>query len=289
MSERDEMAAGACPVGKTALPDLRLVDETGSTNDDAKALAMQGASAGTVVAARRQTAGRGRRGHVWVSPAGSLYLSVVLRPRVGMHLFCGLPAVCALGALDALRDDLNVPGVALKWPNDVLLGPGKLAGILVEAGHSPQGTFAVCGIGVNVAHPDADVPATGSAAAEPSFDSPLALPRACLAEALPPEALPAFDGLARMLRDRICARVDAWEADVAAGRAQAGPLAPVLNEYFDSVPLLGHRVDVCRPDGSSLGSGLFAGVDCWGRATVRMDASGQVVEYAAEQVSLRAR
>ena len=62
---------------------LVMLDEVGSTNDEALALGRSGAPHGTAVAARNQTAGRGRRGHVWESPRGNLYLSVVLRPAVG--------------------------------------------------------------------------------------------------------------------------------------------------------------------------------------------------------------
>ena len=127
---------------------LRVVDVTTSTNDDAREAAREGAPHGSAVAARVQTAGRGRRGHVWESPRGSLYLSCVLRPSVPMHFFTGLPAVCALGVLDCLRDDLGIAQAALKWPNDIVAGPSKLAGILVEAGSSAMGTFAVCGVGV---------------------------------------------------------------------------------------------------------------------------------------------
>ena len=99
---------------------LRVIDVTTSTNDDAREAAREGAPHGSAVAARVQTAGRGRRGHVWESPRGSLYLSCVLRPSVPMHFFTGLPAVCALGVLDCLRDDLGIAQAALKWPNDIL-------------------------------------------------------------------------------------------------------------------------------------------------------------------------
>ena len=135
---------------------LKVVDVTTSTNDDAREAARAGALHGSAVAAHVQTAGRGRRGHVWESPRGSLYLSCVLRPSVPMHFFTGLPAVCALGVLDCLRDDLGIAQAALKWPNDIIAGSSKLAGILGEAGSSAMGTFAVCGVGVNVASTTAD-------------------------------------------------------------------------------------------------------------------------------------
>lgn len=267
---------------------LRVVDMTTSTNDDAREAAREGAPHGSAVAARVQTAGRGRRGHVWESPRGSLYLSCVLRPSVPMHFFTGLPAVCALGVLDCLRDDLGIAQAALKWPNDIVAGPSKLAGILVEAGSSAMGTFAVCGVGVNVAPAMADTApqaqATPEAAAVPS---PEALARTCLEELVEdPSKLPAFEDIAELLRRRIVARVDAWDLACRQGRAQAGPLAPILNEYFDCCPLLGHRVRALSPEGELVCTGYFAGLDCWGRATVRRDDGAEVV-YTSEMVSLR--
>lgn len=267
-----------CGADTGCTAELRVVEQTGSTNDDCRALALEGAPHGTAVAAHLQTAGRGRRGHTWVSPRGNLYLSVVLRPNVAMQNFVGLSAVCALGILAALREDAGVQRAALKWPNDVIWGDGKLAGILVEAGAGAQGPFAVCGVGVNLA------PADGGR--DGTFDSPHALPRVCVADAVPGGEVPSFERLAAALRSRICAAVDDWARQVRAGGALAGPLAPVLNEYFDAVPLLGHPVGVYAPTGERVATGMFAGVDCWGRATVRL-ADGQTVEYAAEQASLR--
>ena len=267
---------------------LRVVDVTTSTNDDAREAAREGAPHGSAVAARVQTAGRGRRGHVWESPRGSLYLSCVLRPGVPMHFFTGLPAVCALGVLDCLRDDLGIAQAALKWPNDIIAGPSKLAGILVEAGSSAMGTFAVCGVGVNVATAMADTAPQAQATPETdAVPSPEALARTCLEELVEdPSKLPAFEDIAELLRRRIVARVDAWDLACRQGRAQAGPLAPILNEYFDYCPLLGHRVRALSSEGELVCTGYFAGLDCWGRATVRRDDGAEVV-YTSEMVSLR--
>lgn len=267
---------------------LRVVDVTTSTNDDAREAAREGAPHGSAVAARVQTAGRGRRGHVWESPRGSLYLSCVLRPSVPMHFFTGLPAVCALGVLDCLRDDLGIAQAALKWPNDIIAGPSKLAGILVEAGSSAMGTFAVCGVGVNVAPATADSASQVQVASgTDAVPSPEALARTCLEELVEdPSKLPAFEDIAELLRRRIVARVDAWDLACRQGRAQAGPLAPILNEYFDCCPLLGHRVRALSPEGELACTGYFAGLDCWGRATVRRDDGAEVV-YTSEMVSLR--
>ncbi len=132
----------------------------GSTNDRLKELARRGAAEWTIVLADRQTGGRGREGRVWVSPAGGLYLSILLRPRFARLSLLPLAAGVAV-AEAAAEIGLDV---ALKWPNDVLVrgaaagaaagGDGvlrKLAGILAEAASGPTGTeWVVLGIGVNL-------------------------------------------------------------------------------------------------------------------------------------------
>ena len=205
-----------------------------------------------------------------------------------MHFFTGLPAVCALGVLDCLRDDLGIAQAALKWPNDIIAGSSKLAGILVEAGSSAMGTFAVCGVGVNVVSPVTDgAPQIQERPQADVAPSPEALARTCLEELVEdPSKLPTFDDIAELLRRRIVERVDAWDLACRQGRAQAGPLAPILNEYFDRCSLLGHRVRALSPEGDLVCTGYFAGLDCWGRATIRRDDGAEVV-YTSEMVSLR--
>ncbi|HTN25784.1 MAG TPA: biotin--[acetyl-CoA-carboxylase] ligase [Solirubrobacteraceae bacterium] len=123
---------------------LRVTD---STNDRAKALAAAGAPHGTLVTASEQRAGRGRQGRTWTAPAGrALLLSLVLRDW---------PAVLPLAAAVAVADVAGAEA-AIKWPNDVLLGGGKVAGILVEG--RPQEGWAVLGIGLNVAVREDDLP-----------------------------------------------------------------------------------------------------------------------------------
>ena len=122
----------------------RLVD---STNALAHTLALHGAPHGTLVTATEQTAGRGRQGRRWVAPPGSsLLCSLVLRevPRL-------LPLAAGVAVAEVAGD-----GARVKWPNDVLLGGRKLAGILVEG--RPQEAWAVLGIGINVAVDVADLP-----------------------------------------------------------------------------------------------------------------------------------
>ena len=155
-------------------PDLpsyyRLVslDSVDSTNEEAKRLALRGADAGadgTVVWARIQTAGRGRRGRAWSSPAGNLHCSVLLRPRCPAAVAAQLSFAAALAVVDAVAAVAG-PRAAprCKWPNDVLIGGRKVAGILLESEAGTEGSVAwvVIGVGVNVTHfPEAtETPAT---------------------------------------------------------------------------------------------------------------------------------
>lgn len=148
-------------------PAYRLValDEVDSTNEEAKRLAAQGAEDGTLVWARAQTAGRGRRGRGWQSLEGNLFLSLVLRPDCGPAEAAQLGFVAALGVGDAVGSVAPpLIEVRYKWPNDVLFNDRKGAGILLESQIRPDGglDWLVLGVGVNVkAFPeDSEFPAT---------------------------------------------------------------------------------------------------------------------------------
>ena len=163
------------------LPDgynLRRYETVGSSNDEAKALARAGAPEGTIVWAGEQTAGRGRRGRVWASPPGNLYLSLILRPQAPAAQAAQLGFVAAL-ALGGALGELSGPRIGLrcKWPNDLLANGRKLAGILLESETSASGEvdFVVLGLGANLASAPAgtEYPAT-SLAAEGTEASPAA-------------------------------------------------------------------------------------------------------------------
>ncbi len=130
------------------------LDEVDSTNTYVRARARQGAAEGLVVVADHQTAGRGRLDRRWESPPGAnLLASVLLRPGgdgTDVHLCTG---ALALAAADACREVAGVEP-ALKWPNDLLVGDLKLAGVLAEAEFSgPALSAVVVGIGINVGWP----------------------------------------------------------------------------------------------------------------------------------------
>ena len=122
---------------------------TGSTQDVARVEAEAGAPAGTTVVAEEQTAGRGRFGRSWVSPAGkNLYLTLLMRPPLerlrSLSIVAPLAVALAVEEMTGLRPQL-------KWPNDVLINERKLSGILVESELSGRSVnYALVGIGVNV-------------------------------------------------------------------------------------------------------------------------------------------
>jgi BirA family biotin operon repressor/biotin-[acetyl-CoA-carboxylase] ligase len=209
---------------------LRLV---GSTNDRAKALAAAGAPHGTLVTAAEQTAGHGRQGRTWVAAAGeALLMSLVLRDPPPL-----LPLIAAVAVADAVGED-----AAIKWPNDVLVGGRKVAGILVEARLQEQ--WAVLGIGVNVAvqaFPDELRETAGSLGAGPTGVEP-------------------FLG-------RLLAELD---------RRLAEPVATVLDAWRDRDALRG------RPVAWATGEGTAAGIDGEGRLVVELPAGGTTALDAGE-------
>jgi BirA family biotin operon repressor/biotin-[acetyl-CoA-carboxylase] ligase len=155
--------------------DLRIVEETGSTQDDARALAVLGAAHGTTVVARRQTNGRGRRGRSWHAGEHGLWLSVVLRVDVPMVMAPRLPIAACVAIGEVLWG--RGLGVAIKWPNDLLvpaentgtaLGPfRKAGGLILEAVDVADGRLRCCvlGLGINLVAPEQGFPAEVAATA----------------------------------------------------------------------------------------------------------------------------
>jgi BirA family biotin operon repressor/biotin-[acetyl-CoA-carboxylase] ligase len=134
-------------------PPFRLEqrDKIDSTNDEARRLAAAGFGHGTVVVAREQSAGRGRRGRAWISPPGNLHCSILLDPGPAPANAPQLTFVAAVALRDALADLALSVDFRVKWPNDVLCAGAKIAGMLLER----AGDLVILGVGVNVvAHPE---------------------------------------------------------------------------------------------------------------------------------------
>jgi BirA family biotin operon repressor/biotin-[acetyl-CoA-carboxylase] ligase len=139
---------------------VRVVADTGSTNADVTAAAKGGEAEGLVLLAEHQSAGRGRLGRPWTAPPrASLAVSLLLRPRaVPAQHWPWLPLLTGGAVVEAVRRVAEVPAV-LKWPNDVLVGDRKLAGILVERVDTAVGPAAVVGLGLNVSTLPEELPA----------------------------------------------------------------------------------------------------------------------------------
>ena len=149
-----EEIAGRCPVGEnSSVPawDPVLLAETSSTNDLVRKQARKGARSGFLVAASRQTAGRGRLGRIWESAQDrGLYVSILLRPDLAMAEAGKLTILSSVATVDAVE---AVSGLRpqIKWPNDLMASGRKLAGLLIETEPKRKRLgFAVIGIGLNV-------------------------------------------------------------------------------------------------------------------------------------------
>jgi BirA family transcriptional regulator, biotin operon repressor / biotin---[acetyl-CoA-carboxylase] ligase len=122
-----------------------------STNTLARSFADEGANEGTLVISEKQTAGRGRLGRRWISRSGeNLTFSLILKPRIPPDKIGLLPLAIAVGIAHGIVASTNLP-VRCKWPNDLLIGGRKFAGILMEGSINGDGlAFVVVGIGINV-------------------------------------------------------------------------------------------------------------------------------------------
>ncbi len=131
------------------MENIRYFEELPSTNDAAREAAQGGAPAYFTIAARRQTAGRGRQGRTFASPPGGAYFSVVLRPRLTPAEYGRVTPFAALAVRRAVRETAQVD-LDIKWVNDLLYRGKKVCGILSESGVDRNGEpFVVLGIGIN--------------------------------------------------------------------------------------------------------------------------------------------
>jgi BirA family biotin operon repressor/biotin-[acetyl-CoA-carboxylase] ligase len=157
---------------------LRDWTEIDSTNEEARRLAAAGERGPIWLRADRQTAGRGRRGRAWESPAGNLAATLLIVPGKPASECAQLSFVTAIAVADAASGFAANAEIKVKWPNDVLANGRKLAGILLESASGGDGalTFLAIGVGINLAHfpPDTEFPATSLAALGVSVPSPSA-------------------------------------------------------------------------------------------------------------------
>ncbi|MFP5204356.1 MAG: biotin--[acetyl-CoA-carboxylase] ligase [Acidobacteriota bacterium] len=226
--------AGTAFAGK-----LHFARITESTNSDAMAAARNGAPHGSVWVADEQTAGRGRGDHRWHSAAGEgLYVSVLLRPSLPAERLPLLPLAAGLAAAEAIGSVTGL-SIDLRWPNDLLIGPRKVGGILVESQISskspPQAVAVVVGIGINV-HQRSFAPDLATAATSLDLETGKRVSRR--------EVLTA---LLRSLQRETAAMAD---------EPQAGRIPPRVEQH--SSWARGRRVEVHGPQACS---GTTAGLD----------------------------
>ncbi len=242
--------------------DVRVVEETGSTNTDLLAAAADGAPEGSVLAAESQSSGQGRLDREWVSPPRSgLTFSVLLRPGVAPVHWAWLPLLAGL-ALQRAVHKLGQVEAVLKWPNDLLLGPGrrKGAGILAQA----HGSAVVVGIGLNVSTRREELPREDATS--------LALEQAACTDR---------DPLLRAILRQLAGDYGDWRE--AAGDPMVSGLHAAYAEVCDT---LGRQVSVNLPSGDTL-DGIATGVDADGRLVLRAEDGSQRTVAAGDVVHVR--
>jgi BirA family biotin operon repressor/biotin-[acetyl-CoA-carboxylase] ligase len=145
---------GAAGLPGSATCPIFVHDEIDSTNEEARRRGLAGERGPFWIRARRQTAGRGRRGRTWESPEGNLMATLLLQPGVGAAEAAKLSFVAALAVHDVVSTLVAGSDVRVKWPNDVLVGGRKIAGILLESSSEEGGRvpWLAVGIGVNLVH-----------------------------------------------------------------------------------------------------------------------------------------
>ena len=233
---------------------LATFDEIDSTNAEARRRAAAGESGPLWIMAARQSAGRGRRGRVWISPPGNLAATLLLRPGRPSAECAQLSFVAAIASADMIA--AHTGDVTVKWPNDVLAGGRKIAGILLEA-ETAQGMatpWLAIGIGVNLAHfpPGTEFPATSLAALG----------------ARAPRPRDALDALAV----NFAKWYDVWRAD---------GFAPIRDAWLARAGGLGARIRARLQNEEA--SGVFEGLDETG-ALLLNQGHGRVRAIAAGEI-----
>jgi len=232
-------------IGSDEIPDvtIEVVDSAPSTNALAVQRAQEGAPDGLVIVADHQSAGRGRLDRTWETPRGTaLTFSLVLRPAVPTRSWPWLPLLTGYAVAKALTAQGYEVGV--KWPNDVLIGDKKVAGILIERIETSEGPAAVIGVGLNVGMraDELPVPTATSLAIESGSE---------------PDRTSVLLSVLSTLREAY----DAWQA----GGDHTG--LRLAQSYASACVTVGQDVRVDLPDGSVL-TGRASGIDPGGRLVV---------------------
>lgn len=221
---------------------IRHEPVVGSTMDDASALVRAGVTDRTVVVADHQTAGRGRGGRAWQSvPATALQMTAILSVRAIPDQLGVLPLLVGLAVAESVESRFPALRLQLKWPNDVLLGGDKLAGILLVNSVRPDACIVQIGIGLNIAAPLDALPVDAtSLAAQDGVD-------------LTPDTAPRVrDDVLRDLLPRL---------DECAGQIERGTTGPGLDQWRARATLIGEWVELLAPDGTLTGRMIGVAAD----------------------------
>jgi BirA family biotin operon repressor/biotin-[acetyl-CoA-carboxylase] ligase len=236
------------PIAVEAGVRLEALATAGSTNKEARIRAQRGERAPLWITAEAQTEGRGRMDRSWISPAGNLYASLLLREPSSHEHAPELAFVSALALRDAVIAEAPAlaPALAFKWPNDLLLADQKCAGILIEGEAEPgMGLCVVIGIGINCAN-------YPLSAAYPATDL-----RSHGADVAP-------ERLFQRLSATTCRRLAQWE------RGQG--FAAILDDWLSAACGIGKEITVHNGLGEK--HGRFAGLDRSGRLILELSGGG---------------
>lgn len=249
---------------------VRFYTSTDSTNTRVKAEAENGAPHGLLVVADQQTAGKGRRGRAWESPAGiNIYFTILLRPELEPDRTPMLTLVMALAVAEGIRKTYeaaglaNLPSVGIKWPNDIVIGGKKVCGILTEMSLSVEQAdvqYVVIGVGINVRRQ--------------TFPEELAAKAVSLDEA----------GNCRVNRSVLAAYImDAFERDYEIF-VENGDLSGLQDIY--NAMLVNRDTEVCVLDPKGEYCGIARGINTTGELLVERE-DGSVTNVYAGEVSVR--
>ncbi len=241
------------------IPLLEFFDELGSTNDRVRELGRTGAPDGSLVLAEKQTAGRGRRGRSWESPAGAnIAMSILLRPRIAAENASQLTLIAALAVQRSVK---RLTGLRprIKWPNDLLLEEKKICGILTELFFAGEGYYLAVGIGLNVHRADKPPEVAAVSAALEEFGA--SVDRSTLAAAI-------YGELMQLSR--------AWE--------DCGSLSFLQEEYAACMAWRGERTVLTDASGIAA-EGILRGISSGGH--LLLDTDGGPLEVHTGELSLR--
>ncbi len=245
---------------------LYYLESTGSTNTDAKRLAEEGEPHGTTIVANMQTAGRGRRGRTWQSPAGAnTYFTILLKPDFSPDKASMLTLVMALSVAEAIEEITGLKA-DIKWPNDIVVHKKKVVGMLTEMSTTPEMDeiqYVVIGVGTNV-----------------NYDSP---------EDFPEELRPTATSL-RMEAGHLINRAALTERVLARFEVnyekfeETLDLSGLMDSYEKRLINVGAQVRVLDPAGEY--TGISRGINAVGELLVEKE-NGETINVYAGEVSVR--